>query len=326
MASNSNPVPSWIPWPFPANKDDKENVDDDEKKPEDHKSQGSDGPCTTDIPLADAIYLANPFTNRKAKDVTRVLVFVLPGNPGLIEYYRSFMTRLYGTLLDRDYEDEYGETRRLVWEVVGRSMGGFELCNIAPDGDSCQEKGTPWSKSQRANSKEPGSSSWFSWSAWTKRPKVYGLEEQITFMESRIRQLVQGQRNIKVVLVGHSVGSYILLELIRRHRERLETHALDAKGLWMDGEPDIVGGVCLFPTVMDIAGSSRGKAFVKSMKRYGGTKLMPTIISGLTKVLVNLMPGALLRTAVERLGKLVGRPREVTVGWLRSRIGLRQAL
>jgi len=63
-----------------------------------------------------------------------------------------------------------------------------------------------------------------------------------------------------VIIVGHSVGAYIALEIIQRHRARLEKMQPDS----LTDEPRIVGGVCLFPTVMDIGKSPKGKVLTVS--------------------------------------------------------------
>ncbi|KAJ0294557.1 hypothetical protein COL922a_014166, partial [Colletotrichum nupharicola] len=56
----------------------------------------------------------------------------------------------------------------------------------------------------------------------------------------------------KVILIGHSVGTYMAMEILRRHRE---THSEKSE----QQNFDIVGGILLFPTVKDIAASPSGK-------------------------------------------------------------------
>lgn len=261
--------------------------------------------------LNDTIYLRNPFTDIKDSRTSRYLIFVICGNPGLIEYYRGFMTCLYSELTKRDSETDNGDgasettkvddesedglgQQSVVFEVYGRSMGGFEL-GAAPGA----EKG--------------------------KKRSYYDLNQQIAFVEERLLECVtemskssQG-RPPKVILVGHSVGSYILLEIVRRHRERLEKRRKRRSGgvKWRDQagtsqvlteeetssggsgsgtsgseeekttllkrrstrketkkelkgarkvkvEPDVVGGICLFPTVVEIGQSKRGRVLTVS--------------------------------------------------------------
>lgn len=50
----------------------------------------------------------------------------------------------------------------------------------------------------------------------------------------------------KVIIVAHSVGAYIALEVIRRLRDEENANV------------EVVGGVLLFPTIVDIARSPSG--------------------------------------------------------------------
>jgi hypothetical protein len=183
--------------------------------------------------LEDAIYLRNPFTNIKAPGVRRYVIFFVCGNPGLIEFYHSYLSYLYAILAKENPSD------KVVVEVYGRSLGGFEI----------NASSTPRRK-------------------WWQRPRVYSLEQQIDFVENELmetsHQLTRqsGGKRPKFILAGHSVGAYILMELIRRHRARLEQYSRDGgedepkrKAL----EPEILGGIGLFPTVTDIGQSSKGK-------------------------------------------------------------------
>jgi len=61
----------------------------------------------------------------------------------------------------------------------------------------------------------------------------------------------------KVILIGHSVGAYIAMEILRRHRE--EEKMGDGEAEEEEGPFDIIGAVLLFPTVIDIAKSAAGK-------------------------------------------------------------------
>jgi Lipid-droplet associated hydrolase len=301
MHNNNLSIPSSI--------DEKESNKPVPASPLHYKSESSSSP-----PLQDSIYLANPFTDRQAPDVVRYLVFVIPGNPGLIEYYRPFITRLYGTLQDRDF-GEGKEKRRVVWEVCGRSMGGFELED--QNGKEVVSEDPKVKSGLKRFVKAP----------WKRSSKVYGLQEQIVFMERRLREVVKGQKNVKVILVGHSVGAYIALELIRRHRERLETlRSPNRTSSWRDDEPDIISGICLFPTLMQIRASQKGKQFVAIQRCVGGSALMPHLLSTLLKIIVLVLPAMVITGLVRKVGKLSGRAEETTVGWIRSKNGVLQGL
>lgn len=154
-------------------------------------------------------------------------VFFITGNPGVIGYYKEFLSTLSSLL---------NTSRREQYTILGTSLAGFEL---EPPDKKCPEiarDGPP-----------------------------YGLQRQIELVEERLTRFVRGELDRrhtadglrsrthafsrrKVVLVGHSVGSYILLEILRRRRHAgSSTSALN-----------IVGGVLLFPTVTHIAKSPSG--------------------------------------------------------------------
>jgi pimeloyl-ACP methyl ester carboxylesterase len=202
-------------------------------------------------PLQDKIHLHNPFTpaHISSTQTHRYLIFILTGNPGLIEYYRPFMTRLFAHLCT---QQAAAPPNTVEFHVYGQSLKGFEIAG-----------GMSSAAYRRGR--------WF-------RP--FGLGEQVEWAEEKLCEAVRavgkgvgGEKKngeslpMRVILVGHSVGAYILLELVRRHRERLERKR---KGLVVDGmviEPNIVGGICLFPTIMDINKSVKGVRMVVSFDK-----------------------------------------------------------
>jgi pimeloyl-ACP methyl ester carboxylesterase len=170
--------------------------------------------------LASQIHLRTPPEPGKKSASRTYIIYFLTGNPGLVEYYRTFLTHLYG-LLSRDTASD----RDVEFQVYSRSLSGFEM-------DSADIKTMKWRK-------EP----------------PYGLQDQIWHSEDSLTDLVeevkeQGAKDVRVILVGHSVGAYISLEVIRRLR---------AQGMAGDDfETRVVGAVGLFPTVVDIARSESG--------------------------------------------------------------------
>jgi hypothetical protein len=152
--------------------------------------------------------------NGSHSDSEPYIIYILPGNPGLISFYEPFASALSLSLRkSRVVED-------VSLQILGKSLRGFEL-----DG----EKG-------RVDS-------------------PIGLQETIVGAETDLHSLARYKTSVpgnippKVILIGHSVGAYILLELIRRHVE-------DQKE---DGKVNIVGGILLFPTIVDIAKSPAGR-------------------------------------------------------------------
>jgi hypothetical protein len=179
------------------------------------------------MPLSSIIHLRPPISSlAKAADRT-YLIYHITGNPGLIEYYRTFLTHLYGSLTTRlSISLLESSASRPDFQIYGRSLNGFEV-----DGASSSSI-----SSEHVNA--------------VKAPP-YSLEEQIVQSQRVLEEVVEkltneGAKDVRVILMGHSVGSYILLEIIRRVRAKPEGVR-------------IVGGICLFPTVMDIAKSESGK-------------------------------------------------------------------
>jgi hypothetical protein len=163
---------------------------------------------------------------RLSSDHGEYHIFFITGNPGLIAYYHKFLASLSNLFNeDQDISNCVNGVH-----IYGHSLGGFnttaeEETKVAP----------------------------------------YGLQQQIDYVETTLESYVRAQNSIrksqqaietssqrplKVILMGHSVGAYILLEVLRRSRKQLS----------LGGETgmEVVGGVLLFPTVTHIAKSPSG--------------------------------------------------------------------
>lgn len=161
-------------------------------------------PLPTSFPPTDTLYY--PAT-RDAP--TAPLLLFLPGNPGLINYYRNFLSTLHSL--------------HPYLTILGASHAGF----------------TPTAPSTRH------SASW----AWQWGPGPWGLSPQVVLKRALLEHAVahlSGERR-RVVLMAHSMGAYLALELVA---SLLATPAADV---------GLVGGVMLFPTVMHIARSPQGR-------------------------------------------------------------------
>lgn len=145
------------------------------------------------------------------------LIFMITGNPGLISYYEPFLSTL-NTLLSSSPSKFY---------ISGYSLAGFDFAARGLSGAS---------------------------------PSLVGLQQQIDHVEHMLFKQVDalrrsiGPRHIcpKVILIGHSVGAYILLELIRHHRTKIDEGENDF---------DLIGGILLFPTITHIAQSQQGRIY-----------------------------------------------------------------
>jgi pimeloyl-ACP methyl ester carboxylesterase len=180
-------------------------------------------------------HCARPSASSKVNTTATTILFI-SGNPGLISYYHPFLSLLADQLRVSKGSKPGGS-----FQIYGCSLGGFELLEdkVQPSND----------RSHKPN------------------PKIYGLEDQIHFVHGKLHTLVTENSKTtlsqtrsadaatppprqKVILIGHSVGAYIAMEILRRHRETSGSKSV---------EFDIIGGVMLFPTVMDIAASPSGR-------------------------------------------------------------------
>ncbi|KAJ5664969.1 uncharacterized protein N7477_007417 [Penicillium maclennaniae] len=214
-------------------------------------------------------------------------IFFISGNPGLIGYYHPFLSLLAQNL------GETSNQSKPAYQIYGCSLGGFEVDENLSSNDLNSQN-----KSRRGDS------------------KLYDLEDQVCFVHQRLDIVMNGfasnaPRNRKVILIGHSVGAYIAMEVIRRHRESNSSF-------------DIVGGVMLFPTVMDIAASPSGQ------KLTGLLSIIPRlalVVGFFARLLTFTLPMVALRSVVR---VVMNDPPEhaldTTCTFLRSRGGVRQAL
>jgi len=236
------------------------------------------------MPLSDEIYLrpTKQGTSTKNKTNQKLLLFFITGNPGLIEYYRSFLTRLY----DLIRTDEAG----IAHHVYGASLPGFEVSDGSPHPDSLSHTRTP---------------------PFTLQEQVDGVFERLVGTVKRLEG-EDGSGPIQVVLIGHSVGAFMLLEVIAR---------------WQDASSfgarlDIVGGICLFPTVVDIAKSPTGKKAAPLFQ----IPYFALIVHLIAKLLTTFIP----LFAFVRLVQLVtGMPTDgarTTAAFVKSKYGVWQAL
>jgi len=147
----------------------------------------------------------------------RVLICFVTGNPGCIAYYHTFLTLL---------------SERLQVQTLGAiDIVGFSLANFV-DG----------------------------WPINTGRGwQVLGLEEQVQFVEATLLERIRGlykegspsaSNPVKVILLGHSVGAYISLEIVRRWQKKLSAESSIVS---------FIGCIGLWPTISDLANSRSGR-------------------------------------------------------------------
>ncbi|KAJ5381846.1 uncharacterized protein N7496_004274 [Penicillium cataractarum] len=246
----------------------------------------------------------------RPKDATTT-VFFISGNPGLIGYYHPFLSLLGEYLAnsgDRSSTQHVLKKTDSSIQIYGCSLGGFEVQsqNASPTmttGDAYPDR----------------------------RSTLYDLEDQIVFVHDKLNTLMsqnassandpsESSARRKVILIGHSVGAYIAMEVLRRHREVNPVQA--DNGYTVDF--DIIGGVMLFPTVKDIAHSPSGQKLTTLLSFIPHLAL---VVSFFARILTTLLPTPALKALV----KLVmhnppAHALDTTTSFLKSAGGVRQAL
>ncbi|KXG49990.1 Protein of unknown function DUF2305 [Penicillium griseofulvum] len=222
----------------------------------------------------------------------KTTIFFISGNPGLIGYYHPFLSLLSKYL--EDPKEEYS-LNPPSFQIYGCSLGGFEI----------DEHHQP--------SPSPSPNDGIDLS----------LEDQICFVQGKLATLMGDETNgnstvnsgsrQKVILIGHSVGAYIAMEILRRHREARPESTFD-----------IVGGAMLFPTVKDIAASPSGQKLTTLLSII---PRLAVVVSFFARLLTFLLPASLLRSVVRLfMGDPPDHALDTTCSFLKSPRGVRQAL
>jgi pimeloyl-ACP methyl ester carboxylesterase len=202
------------------------------------------------------------------------LIFMITGNPGLISYYSMFLSTLHKLLIDKNQDSD-------VFQIYGQSLAGFEL-NDRPHPVTCMP---------------------------------YSLEDQIEILLQDLNDRNipsgprKGQQYDSIILIGHSVGAYIIMEMLNRLRKSASPLKVKA-------------GILLFPTITHLAKSPSGVKFSGSFKIPGFTRGLSIV----GKALLWPIPRPMLKWMV---GLVLGMPddsAETTTRFLKSSMGIWQAL
>ena len=215
-----------------------------------------------------------PSGGRISGDDQHYLIYHIPGNPGLIAYYDPFLSTLHALLSPSSTLPSAN------FHICGHSLAGFETTD--------------------------------------QLHQLAGLETQIEYVDDLLYEKVDEVRDRtrqtpKVLLMGHSVGAYILLEIIRRHRRRIEGGAKDF---------DLIGGILLFPTITHIARSPSG--MVASVLL--GIPRAAHIASAIVKALTYLIPASILYHLIRVFAWFPEHAARTTAAFIKSPIGVKESL
>ncbi|KAL8696801.1 MAG: hypothetical protein Q9224_002608 [Gallowayella concinna] len=215
-----------------------------------------------------------PSAGRSSKNIDDYLIFHIPGNPGLIPYYDPFLSTLHAAL------SSSSTVPSAHYHVCGYSLAGFETTE--------------------------------------QHHELAGLERQINYVDQLLYDQVDEMRHLtgrtpKVILMGHSVGAYILLEIIRGHRKRIEEGAKDF---------DLIGGILLFPTITHIARSPSGivASALLAIPRSAH------IASAILKALMFLVPASVLYYLIRAFTWFPEHAARTTTAFIKSPIGIKESL
>ena len=222
---------------------------------------------------ADSITLHPWRGNSVSPEVKHYHIYFITGNPGVISLYAPFFSRLEFLL------NKSGHTR---YHIYGSSLPGFEL------------------QSADREAKLPAS-----------------LEQQIIHTEILINKMISSQfkddkKAPKVILMGHSIGCYILLEIFRRRNENI-SHLKNI---------DLRGGILLFPTITHIGQSRNGKIASSLFQIPYFVDIAPTLV----KILFCLVPVKLLCLLIQIFAWMPPVGALACAKFIRSPLGVYQAL
>nr|OQO19277.1 hypothetical protein B0A51_12722 [Rachicladosporium sp. CCFEE 5018] len=232
--------------------------------------------------LTDEVHLRGDSTISTAR---HILVFFVPGNPGLISYYSHFLITLRSLLLN----DTKNASPSTVYHFHGASLAGFDLAQDSRAVRSSHKKSLP-----------------------------LGLVDQVLDTKERLHLTVERVakecdvpvHDINVVLIGHSIGAYICLEILSQLQ------------IARDSQLNVSASLCLFPTVFELAKSPMGR-------KVGPLTRIPYFASFmhvLSKLIFGLMPFSVITWLVGLVTKMPRHPARVTASFLQSRWGVWQAL
>ncbi|KAI9646049.1 hypothetical protein NHQ30_005487 [Ciborinia camelliae] len=204
------------------------------------------------------------------------LIFFITGNPGLIGYYATFLSTLNNLLSSSSTKDSN------TFHVFGQSLAGFETDDFPSD---------------------------------SSNQSPYSLEQQVDLVHDCLLEQIKGSPSTpykNIILIGHSVGSYILLETLSKLIAPSTVSPTSA----------VLSGILLFPTVTHISHSPSGTKLTPLMSIPN----FPVLASSTAKMLLYCAPNVVLDFLVKKITGMPEEAAKVTTSFLRSKNGIWQAL
>lgn len=235
--------------------------------------------------MAIELSFPSPHAAQDGANTRECLIYFFTGNPGLIDYYEPFL-RYLRTHLDAI---ETKRKHKVAFHIHGRNLAGFD--------DADHDKPFNTGSNPPHNVEHQ------------LQTCMKHLSAANSIPEGRPRA---GQPFDDVVLMGHSLGTYLALELFHRHMHDPAANP----GL------NLRSGVLLFATVAHLAKSPKGVQ-LDLMRRI---PLVGTYAPLVASRVTSLLPEALLRFVTSRVLGMDPHAAATTMRFLTSRDGVHQAL
>lgn len=184
----------------------------------------------------------------------KVLFLIIPGNPGVVGFYRTFMQTLHS---------------------------------------ACGGRYPVWAVSHAGHCAPPASMDMIEDASAAAEHDVFGLNGQIEHKLAFIRKHVP--RETSLVLLGHSIGCYIILEMMKRNPEL-----------------SVLKAVMLFPTIERMAQTPQGKVMTPVLCHMRYMAYLPLF-------LLSLLPDTL---KVSLIKLVLGGIRSLDLAVLQPTLGL----
>jgi len=253
--------------------------------------------------LADEInYTTHLHSSEDARK--RVLIFFIPGNPGLVEYYRHFLE-----IIRKRLNDRVSHTGTQYF-ISGGSLAGFDV--------------------NAGSRKTPATSQSLPLSLDDEVEDVYA---RLKTTVARLRAENDIQGDLPVVVVGHSIGAYMVLETVARWKKLAKQGPTNM---------EISAGLCLFPTIFELFLSPTGRQVGVRTARHvmfmlctnldGASQPLTKIpafalvVHTIAKVLFYFAPLAFITSLVRLATGMPHAGADVTAQFLQSKHGVWQAL
>jgi hypothetical protein len=171
-----------------------------------------------------------PSTSSDRVSSKPLLVYFITGNPGLIGYYQDFVKQVQHNLSKTPIPQEPNLYQDSNIIFHGSSLDGFQVSS-----PSDPDLNFPLSLPEQISQVKKN------------------IGRKVAELSSIQQGIVEDDEPMPVVLMGHSVGAYILMEVIAQWQAE-QQEGKRKHSLWRP-----VAGINLFPTVTEIAKSEKGR-------------------------------------------------------------------